>query len=118
MSPNAAATSYPQSPEVFTPPHAFHVRRPAELPSDEHVRRIGDDVRNDNANRLVSERTLDGPAHIFELLRLSLLLFVRVFKLETLFTDACKLLALELFELSDDIFIDGVNEQEGLQNPC
>ena len=88
MSPNATATSYSRSPKVFTPPHSFHVQPPAELPTDKHARQISDEVRNDNANDLVSESILDGLAQIFELFHISLLLFVRVFKLEPLLTDA------------------------------
>ena len=102
---------------LHTCPHhtgSSDVRRPAELTSDEYARQIHDVVR-DNDLYLVAERILDGLAQILELFGLvlaSLLLILRLLEFKALFAHADELLAIKLFQLSDGILIDRINEQQ------
>ena len=95
-----------------------HVGTPAELTSDEHARRVADSVRDDNLLDLVSQSLLDGLAQVFELLRLLLagrLLVLGLLELETLLGNGDELFALELLQLRDRIFIDGVDKEKDFE---
>ena len=93
----------------------FHVGGPAKLTGDKDARRIGDTVGDDNLFDLFAECFLDDLAEILVLLNLlltfSLLLF-SLLKLESFFGDTNELLAFEFLELSDGVFVNGVDEEE------
>ena len=98
--------------------HAYHVRGPTVLASDEDTGRVRDTVRDNDLLNLVTEGILDGLAEVIELSSLiftSLLLLFGFLQLETLLRDADQLLAVKLLQLSDGILIDGVDEKEDLE---
>lgn len=96
----------------------LHVGRPAELTSDQDARGVLDTVGDDDLLDAVTESLLYGRAELLVLGDLSLtlgLLLLGFLELETLLGDTDKLLAVELLELGDGVFVDGVDEEEDLE---
>lgn len=97
---------------------SFHVGGPAELTGDENTGGLGDSVRDDDLFDLLTQVLLDGLGQVFEFGNLLFtfgLLLVGLFELETFLGNTDELLALELLELSNGVFVDGVDKEQDFE---
>jgi hypothetical protein len=89
-----------------------------KLASNEDARRIRDTIRDNDFLDFVTQGILDDGAQVGKLSCFSLanlLLILSLLKFWTFLRNTHKLLAVEFFELTDGVFVDGIDKEENLE---
>lgn len=88
------------------------------MASNEDTGGVGDTVGYDDLLDLVTESFLDSSTEVAESSGLCItgrLLLISLLELEPFLRDTDEFLALELLELSDGVFVNGVNEEQDFE---